>query len=461
MAQNRSKLALILFLTIFFLGPIGLSQSLNLADTTHLAIPKDQPYKTISAWPVQNQWTQKWRNKFSLWIQNSVDTDFFLKPGPYKNFEVDCADFIYSIYAIFSYENKLPFQFHYIGNDKKLHLAQIDSSFNKPENTNFNFNRFLKDLIQTTNTNTLRFDSELIPVSPFYFQPGIFLLTAKNQNHVWLLKSFSKFGTPLFISATSPESSFLYENRSYPSPFFTFQFKNFLNYGGFRQYKFPKIPNSDFNSPSPSSSLSPSSLPFSSNSISSSTSPSPSNSNSPSNSKQSTKLLSKIKSLFLLNVPEKQKSQTEIKELNNKEIYFEYWQKLISHQPAQAKEQLDSLLEDLCLQVRNRVNLVTDATLFLQKNQFLQAQKASTTQRDSRIKLLFQEIDDFVQKNKTTNENYKSLINPTYTTNDFCWVQWAENHADPLGHFRDLFLTNKISSQGLDSFEARWGYNSK
>jgi hypothetical protein len=79
-------------------------------------------------------------DQFSNWVQSHVDTNFFLKKSEYQNLSVDCADFIYATHAIFAYEKKIPFSFHYLdAHSKKLNFQTIDFAQKKMGGTNFKF----------------------------------------------------------------------------------------------------------------------------------------------------------------------------------------------------------------------------------------------------------------------------------------------------------------------------------
>lgn len=324
--------------------------------------------------------------QFSKWVQSHVDTNFFLKKSAYQNLSVDCADFIYAVHAIFAYQTKIPFAFHYLdSNSKKLSFQTIDFRERKWTDPTLNFKKFLIFLLANTNTYTLSYDSELIPFQPGQLRPGVFLLTEKSVNHSWLLTALSKFGTPTFISGSIPESPYLYENKSYPSSTFVFQRNSFLQTGGLRKYK------------------------------------------------------------WILQT----KSPTQQHQQLSRDNYFEQWRTLTAQAPVTVNDQFENLMEDICLQVRNRVNVV---------------QEDSTPQRDFRIQEQFKKIDLFyaTEQNRLSpllKKQYQNLLRPQFNSEDYCWVQWAQNRMDPLGQLRLHFLENRISSSLQDNLAKRWGYH--
>ena len=58
-------------------------------------------------------WDQNWENRYSQWIQNNVQGDFFHRlGGSFARLKLDCADAHYALLAYFARENKLPFAVH-------------------------------------------------------------------------------------------------------------------------------------------------------------------------------------------------------------------------------------------------------------------------------------------------------------------------------------------------------------
>jgi len=71
--------------------------------------------KTSSAdvWKTENKyWNGNWEIKYQEWVAKSWKPDFFMRKEvpQYDQIPHDCADAIYLMRAVFSYENKLPFK---------------------------------------------------------------------------------------------------------------------------------------------------------------------------------------------------------------------------------------------------------------------------------------------------------------------------------------------------------------
>lgn len=61
-----------------------------------------------AVWAEKEAWTAAWEDRFSSWVKNEFDEDFFVK-GKYKGIPTDCADAVYFSRLVFAAENKLPF----------------------------------------------------------------------------------------------------------------------------------------------------------------------------------------------------------------------------------------------------------------------------------------------------------------------------------------------------------------
>lgn len=59
-------------------------------------------------WQDTNTWDQGWEDKYSQFVENEFNEDFFIK-GRLGDFPTDCADAVYLSRYVFAYENKLPF----------------------------------------------------------------------------------------------------------------------------------------------------------------------------------------------------------------------------------------------------------------------------------------------------------------------------------------------------------------
>ena len=77
---------------------------------------------TAGVWDSDNNyWNDNWEVKYQQWAATEWKEDFFLnkvtRPA-YYGIPHDCADAVYLMRAVFSYENKLPFKIHYLNKKK-------------------------------------------------------------------------------------------------------------------------------------------------------------------------------------------------------------------------------------------------------------------------------------------------------------------------------------------------------
>lgn len=119
------------------------------------------------------------------------------------------------------------------------------------------------------------------------------------------------------------------------------------------------------------------------------------------------------------------------------------------------------------MKVRIRVNIIIDsshALLRLNGRSFSanEIDLFSTYSRDKDILKSIHNLDIKFNLYKTSLSSeilkkYQSLLNPEMNSNDYCWVQWADNRVEPLGSIRKKFLNQQISSDPYSSFAKRWG----
>ena len=69
-----------------------------------------------SVWTEYNQWSPEWEQRYAEWVRDNWNINVFAsrtlsngQSNPYYGLHTDCADTVYSMRIIFSYENGLPF----------------------------------------------------------------------------------------------------------------------------------------------------------------------------------------------------------------------------------------------------------------------------------------------------------------------------------------------------------------
>lgn len=359
-------------------------------------------------WTSEQSWSRDWESKYSKFIETEVSTEWIKNKNSIAyGYELDCARFIYFARLQFSFDNKLPFAF----TDRKTGKVYSNDNFKINSNLSVsnNIKQFVKKLYYSVDSFTLAQDSFLVPLSKSYFKPGLILLGDFKKKHAWLLKKMTPSFTPTFIFSTLPQSSELYETYVFPTVDSTFlKGKNpSLVEGGFRQFKWP--------------------------------------------------------SEYQSNASRASQDQMNI----NLKDFFNVIQNKLRDVPRNPDEEFNYMLEDVCLKMRIRANVIIDTEHFKQKNKGRQLSlnerdRYSTHSRDKDIYNLFIRIDSVFGSqskslSKNTFEKYQSLLSPHYNLDSYCYVQWALNRIEPLGILRNRLLLGQMSSDAQDKYATRWG----
>ncbi len=370
-----------------------------------------------AVWTSTATWNSSWQDRFSQWIESrDVHIEMALHANQdrdYLNVEMDCADFIYYLHAVFSFEHQLDFSVQMRNGQR---LTEQTSQFDSIRDQKARFKHFLRYLLEQTNTKTLQEDSVLLPISRDAVRAGAFLITDRPKNHVWLIKAIKASGTPELLSATVPASNFIYPAFTFPTEESAFSNVAKAGYlspsrGGFRRLRWPTARET--------------------------------------------------------NVIE----QTQIP-LGR---YFETVTKALQSPIAAMTpdHELDRLLDETCLQLRIRTNIVTDAMTALTSRRSLTAEQLnqlSTESRDQRIRDLIGQTRQLALSKRSafgqaTVEKYHRLFDfdPALALDynnaeAYCFIQWAENRIEPMASIVSRFeQPDRVSSKARDSLEGRWG----
>ena len=175
--------------------------------------------------------------EYSEWVKNNVTSDIFSNPNsPYYGIKTDCADAAIALRVIYSYEQKLSFE--YRENNGRI-LTEKTSLF---DHVSSNQIEKLKAFIAYIGENT---GSEILahyntyPIELKSIRPGDLYITRwKNSNgeftrHVYIIKEVLATGDFTLISSTTPRAIRpLLARKGMPLKIFTespFGFKRFLN----------------------------------------------------------------------------------------------------------------------------------------------------------------------------------------------------------------------------------------
>jgi hypothetical protein len=88
-----------------------------------------------AVWNETNQWNESWESQYKEWVRANANVKMFSEeiksngePNPYYGIRVDCADLVYSLRIIFSFENKLPFA---MTNPVRINSSLITNQFSR------------------------------------------------------------------------------------------------------------------------------------------------------------------------------------------------------------------------------------------------------------------------------------------------------------------------------------------
>ena len=175
-------------------------------------------------WTPKNTWNWDWEVKFSEWIKNEVDTDFYVK---YK-LKTDCADVMYSLRWIFARINYLPAANKTMDGVWFTHRSLKNEWKDLKTNSEwFKDQRFmtaLKFIMQQTYTHTLHKDSYPIALKAEAMLPGAFhLIVSGKSGHTMVIyrQTPATDGVRVMIMASTipRDIRVLSEHMIYPTKF--------------------------------------------------------------------------------------------------------------------------------------------------------------------------------------------------------------------------------------------------
>lgn len=182
-------------------------------------------------WPTENQWSAEWEQKYHDWLRTSTDAHLFSRqtnpdgtPNPYYGIRVDCADLVYSLRILFSYENKLPWAMHNPASPRGPLITNSVSRYDKSPEGIKRLKSFLTWIYDLVSTHGLPDDTYSAPFEAV--GPGTIILTSKKNHHSWTIRDITRAGNPdlLFNSTVGRTSGFdVQERLSWPNPAWIFE----------------------------------------------------------------------------------------------------------------------------------------------------------------------------------------------------------------------------------------------
>jgi len=181
---------------------------------------------------VTQQWSPELETQYQQWVQTNAKVDMFSRefldkaktvPNPYFGMTTDCADTVYALRVIFSYENGLPWAIRNPASPRNV-IAQSMKRFDAYPAGVPRLRAFFLILFDVVGTSSLGHDT--YPVSINKLHPGVILLTSKINHHSWTIAGINEKGNPRLIynSTVGKQSgSKLQQRSSWPNPHWVFQ----------------------------------------------------------------------------------------------------------------------------------------------------------------------------------------------------------------------------------------------
>lgn len=161
----------------------------------------------IPIWIVKNAWSADWETKYSEWVTDNFDSEFFVR----YNLATDCADVAYTLRWIFSRINYLPAAGTLAGSN--VVVTQDDGAAawaNLPTHVEWSqdtrFRTALKWLLNNVYTRTLWEDTYPLNISRETIRPGVINLLG---GHTLLMDQLIDNGRDVpitFLSSTVPQA---------------------------------------------------------------------------------------------------------------------------------------------------------------------------------------------------------------------------------------------------------------
>lgn len=183
-------------------------------------------------WSHSRDWSGQDELNFQTWVQNQWQADIYARTqlpngqkNPYYGLRADCADTVYSMRIIYSFENSLPFQMQDPSGGGGVISNQM-KRFNGTSDPLQRFRQFLNYVWGVGSTASIPNDTYPVAISKSTVTSGGIIVTTHVNHHSWTIKNILPIGVPdlIFNSRVHKEGSFqLQERQSWPNPSWVFE----------------------------------------------------------------------------------------------------------------------------------------------------------------------------------------------------------------------------------------------
>lgn len=387
-------------------------------------------------WTARNLWNSDWEAKYSEWVEQEVSKTIFTckgirgcQPSPYDGISADCADATYALRLIFAYENSLPFS-------AKNPLASARSSLQRFSQSMTRFNHlpagpqrvvaFANYLGLSLGTETLA-ANDSYPLKLTQISSGHFYMYKLKKNgqfirHSYNIKGIDSKGNMNLIYATQA-------SKVAGAPLYE-RVKRLYNYPRVYQWGFRGYLISEEESE---------------------------------------------QSLFNYKLSMESSEQFELAGRLSEEAFFDLIKEGLSTETESVSEVIQSRLKELCDQVRERVDIVAKAQVFLAQSNgrcmdYEKYDTHSTPSRDGRLKTMIESFQAYWEKQSgsasieaTQLELMEALFNKdasassTSALKAFCPISYRATETVHLGEVVQRVKKGLLSSHPNDSLALRWG----
>ena len=154
------------------------------------------PLAEAAVWPTQNSWDQEWESKYARWVRTNWKVDIFTnRESPYYGVVPDCADTVYSMRAVFSFENNLPFAVVDPSTMRSVITNEMKRFDNLPAGSRrlVAYLNWIRDVVSTA---SLQNDTFPTAINRAAVRSGGLML-AKESKHSYTIKQMKETGVPV------------------------------------------------------------------------------------------------------------------------------------------------------------------------------------------------------------------------------------------------------------------------
>ncbi len=154
-----------------------------------------------SVWDAENTWDNEWEERYREWVQENWKENFFMNEATplYYKLSHDCADAVYLMRLVFSYEHQLPFVIN--NAHEKGDISNTMNKWNRLSGDK-RVRKFMDYVADMTSTKTLKNDSYPIALGDIkpgdlYVSPGV---------HSYQIINITNTGIAEVMSSTTPKA---------------------------------------------------------------------------------------------------------------------------------------------------------------------------------------------------------------------------------------------------------------